>query len=451
MTEQPTLLQEIRQSLSQGQHDLVRRSLHDEHPADLGTLLGDAEPAEAHALFDLLDLPTQAQVASYLSPARQIQLVTYLDRPRLARLVTEMNADERADLYQNLPDPARAELLPALAQAEREDLRKLASYSEGTVGAVMTSEYATLPEDITAREAVERLRAQALSKETIYIAYVLDAQRRLLGTVTLAGLVIAPSFVKVEDLMHREPVTVHAGQPQAEAARLIADYDLLAVPVLDDIDTMVGIVTHDDAMDVAEAEATEDFHKGAMVSGPLGSLKDAKLVTLYHKRVPWLVLLVFGNLLSGFGIAYFEDTIAAYVVLVFFMPLLVGSAGNAGSQASTLMVRALATGDVYAKDWAWMLGREFAVAGALGLTMGLAVSGIGWFRGGPEIAAVVAMTMLVVVMTGSLIGMSLPFLLNRLGMDPATASAPLVTTIADVVGVLIYFGIATRILDLPPG
>lgn len=156
-------------------------------------------------------------------------------------------------------------------------------------------------------------------------------------------------------------------------------------------------------------------------------------------------------MLSGIGIAYFEDTIAAYVVLVFFMPLLVGSTGNAGSQASTLMVRALATGDVQAQDWARMLGREFAVAGALGLTMGLAVSGIGWFRGGPEIAVVVALTMLAVVMTGSLVGMSLPFLLNRLGLDPATASAPLVATIADVGGVLIYFGIATRILALPTG
>ncbi len=446
-----SLLQEIRESLNQDHREFVRQSLLDQHPADLGAVLDGAEPDEAHALFELLDLPTQAQVVSYLSPARQIQLVATLNRPRLARLVTEMNADERADLYHNLPDLARAELLPALAQAEREDLRKLASYPEGTVGAVMTSEYATLPGNITAREAVERLRAQALSKETIYIAYVLDEQRRLLGTVTLAGLVIASPYFKVEALMHRDPVSVHADQPQAEAARLIADYDLLAVPVLNGGDAMVGIVTHDDAMDVAEAEATEDFHKSATISRLLGRFRDASLVTLYRKRAPWLVLLVFGNLLSGIGIAYFEDTIAAYVVLVFFMPLLVGSAGNAGSQASTLMVRALATGDVQAQDWARMLGREFAVAGALGLTMGLAVSGIGWFRGGPEIAAVVALTMLAVVMTGSLVGMSLPFLLNRFGLDPATASAPLVTTIADVVGVLIYFGIASWILALPAG
>lgn len=188
------------------------------------------------------------------------------------------------------------------------------------------------------------------------------------------------------------------------------------------------------------------FHKLGTVARMPGSVRDASIKTLYQKRVFWLALLVFGNLFSGAGIAYFEDTISAYVALVFFLPLLIGSSGNAGAQAATLMVRALATGDVRMRDWERLLGREVVVALALGATMALAVSLIGIFRGGPEVAVVVACTMVLVVIVGSLIGMSLPFLLHRFNLDPATASAPLITTIADAVGVVIYFTIATALL-----
>lgn len=174
----------------------------------------------------------------------------------------------------------------------------------------------------------------------------------------------------------------------------------------------------------------------------------ASVGLLYRKRVPWLVILVFGNIFSGAGIAYFEDTIAAYVALVFFLPLLVDSGGNAGSQSATLMVRALATGDVKMSDWGRMLGREMAVAGALGLTMAAAVSLIGLWRGGPEIALVVSLTMVLIVLMGSVLGMSMPFLLSRFRLDPAAASAPLITSLADAIGVLIYFGMATWLLDL---
>lgn len=195
-------------------------------------------------------------------------------------------------------------------------------------------------------------------------------------------------------------------------------------------------------------EATEDFHKGALISTPIGSLKNASVAFLYRKRVLWLVLLVFGNLFSGAGIAAFEETIAANIVLVFFLPLLVDSGGNAGAQSATLMVRALATGDVVMRDWLRLLGRECGVALALGATMSLAVAGLGLLRGGQGVALVVASSMLIIVLVGSLIGMSLPFLLSRMKLDPATASGPLITSIADAAGVLVYFGIATAVLGL---
>lgn len=195
-------------------------------------------------------------------------------------------------------------------------------------------------------------------------------------------------------------------------------------------------------------EATEDFHKGALIGTPIGSLKNATISLLYRKRVLWLVLLVFGNLFSGAGIAAFEDTIAANIVLVFFLPLLVDSGGNAGAQSATLMVRALATGDVVMSDWLRLLGRECGVALGLGVTMSVAVAALGMMRGGQDIALVVASSMLIIVLIGSLIGMSLPFLLSRMRLDPATASGPLITSIADAAGVLVYFGIATHVLGL---
>lgn len=198
----------------------------------------------------------------------------------------------------------------------------------------------------------------------------------------------------------------------------------------------------------AAVEATEDFHKGALISTPLGNLSTATIGLLYRKRVLWLVLLVFGNLFSGAGIAAFEDVIAANIVLVFFLPLLVDSGGNAGAQSATLMVRALATGDVVMKDWLRLLWRECSVALALGVTMAVAVALLGAVRGGWDISFVVASSMLVIVLVGSVIGMSLPFLFSRLNMDPAVASGPLITSIADAAGVLVYFGIASVVLQL---
>src|SRR5690606_836120 len=259
---------------------------------------------------------------------------------------------------------------------------KLASYKEGTVGSVMTSDYAVLTPDLTASKALAELRIQAPDSETIYIAYIVDEDRRLIGVVSLRDLLLARAGERVSDLMTKSVVQVRADAPREEAARLVARYDLLAVPVVNGGEKLVGIVTQDDAMDVQAEEATEDFHRVGTVQKLTASVRTASIFLLYRVRIMWLVLLVFGNIFSGLGIAYFEDTIAAYVVLVFFLPLLIGSGGNAGSQSATLMVRALATGDVRFSDWGVLIGREVIVATLLGVTMALAVSLLGFIRGG---------------------------------------------------------------------
>jgi magnesium transporter len=271
--------------------------------------------------------------------------------------------------------------------------------------------------------------------------------------VSLKDLIVARRDTQVGDIMHPEVISARVGDDQEDVGRKMQKYDLIALPVLNGGDVIVGIVTFDDIQDILEEEATEDFHGMGAIShkAPPGlgniNMRDAGILMLVRRRLPWLLVLVFMNVFSGAGIAYFEDTIQAVVALVFFLPLLVDSGGNAGSQAATLMVRALATGRAKLSDWFFLLGKEVLVAGLLGLGMGMAVSFVSFFRAGPEIALVVSITMVCTVLFGSLVGMSLPFLLSKLRMDPATASAPLITSIADIGGILIYFSIARYALS----
>lgn len=413
--------------------------------ADLADVLSQLPFENSQVL--LQHLPDRAYVFTYLSPDVQMKFANALPRQTLAEIVGEMSSDKRADLFKSLNQQQQDALLPALAQAEREDIRLLSSFVEGTAGAIMSSEYATLKPDLNVQDAIKMLRLEAPDTETIYFAYVLDGERKLLGVISLKQLILAKEEQNIADLMTTNIVSAFADTDQDEVAKTIARYDLLALPVIDHQGVMVGIVTYDDAMDVASEEATEDFLKaGAVNADRKLSLKSAPILLLYQRRVYWLVFLVFGSLLSGLGIEHFEDIIAANIVLVFFLPLLVGSGGNAGSQSATLMVRALATGDVHFKDWFYLLSRESLVALCLGGTMAMAVSALGYFRGDEMVALVLALSMLTIVMMGCLIGMSLPFVLNRFGMDPASASAPLVTSICDATGVLIYLFIASQLL-----
>lgn len=417
--------------------------------ADLAETLNSLEEEQVTNILFLLPVLEQSRLFAHLEAELQDTLMAKLPRAIMIALFENMPADDRADIYKRMDEEARIKLLPALAKVERDDILKLASYPEGTVGSITTSDYATVKVEMSVSDALRELRIAAPDKETIYDVYVLNDQRQLIGHISLSQLVLSPDYVRVGDLMRRQIISAHAEAPREEAARLIARHDLFAIPVVDGNERMIGIVTVDDAMDVSEAANTEDFHKAGGLAALDISVKNASVFQLYRKRVFWLVLLVFANILSGATIANFEDTIATYVALVFFLPLLMGSSGNAGSQSSTLMVRALATGDVETKDWLKMLGREFTVASLLGITMAVAVSGVGIFRGGPDIALVVALSMILVVVAGSLLGMSLPFILQKLKFDPASASAPLITSIADIAGVTIYLSIAVMVLGGP--
>jgi magnesium transporter len=413
-------------------------------PVDLADVLEQLDPTLGWRLLECL--PDRADVFSYFEPEQQVRMAREFPRATLAELVSEMPADERTDLFKRFDQNQRDILLPALAHAEREDIRRLSAYVEGTAGALMTSDYATLKKDMTVLQAMTYLRDEAPDAETIYQAYVIDEQRRLLGAVSLRDLILADLNKSIKDLMTSDVVSAHVTDDQEDIAKKIARYDLLALPIIDEDDILIGIVTYDDAMDVVSAEATDDIHKSAGVSTVVGNIKDASIALLYRKRIFWLILLVFGNLFSGAGIAHFEDIIAANIVLVFFLPLLVDSGGNAGSQSATLMVRALATGEVVMRDWLYLIGREALVALALGCTMAAAVSVLGYIRGDETVALVLALSMVSIVMIGCMIGMSLPFILSKFNFDPASASAPLITSVCDATGVVIYLFIASRLL-----
>jgi magnesium transporter len=293
------LTTELREALRRDDRDAIASFVASQHAADLAEILQELEPREAWDLLAFAAPDRRAEVFGYLDGATQTDLAAVLTRGELADVVAHMEADERADLFNRLPPERRDDLLPALAHAEREDVRRLAAYAEDTAGAIMTSDYATLTPALTAAEAIERLRREAPDKETIYQAYVVDADRCLLGGVSLRDLILARPDTPIAEIMKPEAVRARVSDDQQEVARTIARYDLLALPVVDDAGRLVGIVTHDDAMDVAEQEATEDIHKGATIGRLPGRLRDVGLLTLYRTRVLWLVLLVFGNLFSG--------------------------------------------------------------------------------------------------------------------------------------------------------
>ncbi|OEY66588.1 magnesium transporter [Marinobacter sp. X15-166B] len=444
---QPVHYQPLIDALSGGQHHAIVEAASQFNAADLAEFIEQhPEDGMGEALFELLPLEARAKVLGYISPETQLELTEDAPVPELALLTAEMPSDERADFFSRLEEPLQQQLIKSLDQDDREDLTTLLGYEEGTAGSLMSTDFAIFDSGITASEAITILRKTAMDKETIYQSYVVDDQHHLIGVVSLRRLITAPPDTIVDTLMATGLVYTYTDTLQDDAAKLIAKYDLLALPVLDRDQQLMGIITYDDAMDVIEAEATEDIHKGGSVGALESNVIVASPFSLYRSRIQWLVILVFANIFTGAGIAHFESIIGAHLALLFFMPLLVASAGNAGAQSATLVIRGIATGDVVNRDWWRLFRKELLVASALGLTMALTVWGVGVFRTNIDIATTVALTMIAVVLAGSLIGVLLPLVLNRLKIDPAAASIPLITTIADVSGVLIYFSIATAIL-----
>jgi magnesium transporter len=419
----------------------LRTVLADWPPPEIADLLLHLRKADRVLMYRSLPRHLAAEVFAHLSSEQQDELLRDLTDEETRQLLEGLTPDDRTALLAEMPGQITQRLLNLLAPKELEEARWLLGYPAESVGRLMTPDYVAVRPHWTVQQALRQVRRKGQDSETINRIYVVDEDWRLLDDIELRRLILADPAARVSDVMDHSFASVSAFADREDAVRVVRRYDLTALPALDSEGVLVGIVTVDDLLDVAIQEATEDFHKVGSV-GPLKmSLREATVPFLYQRRIGWLLILVFMNIFSGAGIAAFEETIEAVVALVFFLPLLIDSGGNAGSQSATLMVRALATGDVRMSDWLRLLGKELRVALLLGVSMAIGAAAISYFRA-PEVLVVVSLTMTLIVVWGSLLGMSLPFLLTRLGRDPATASAPLITSLADISGVLIYFSIA---------
>lgn len=439
------LIVNLEQAIQDHNIEEIKRLIKQVNHADLADVLATLSFDVQVKLIEYL--PHAAYVFEFLSLVQQLEIAEQLPTSQLVQLISEMHSDDRTDLFKALSKNLKNEVYAQLDPQIQQQIQQLAQYAEESAGAIMSSDFVALSPNLTIPQAIEQIRQQGSDRETLYLIYIVDQASKLLGVVSLREIILAEPTKRIADIMTTDLVVGSVHEDQESIAQKLSHYDFIALPILDDEQHLLGIVTYDDAMDVAQEEMTEDFLKSSAVSSsPKMSIKTAPIFFLYKKRVFWLVILVFGSLLSGIGISHFEDIISANIVLVFFLPLLVGSGGNAGSQSATLMVRALAMGDVQLKDWMYLIGRETLVALCLGGTMAFAVSILGYIRGDAMVALVLALSMMGIVLLGCLIGMSLPFILNRLKLDPASASAPLVTSICDATGVIVYLFIASILL-----
>jgi magnesium transporter len=416
--------------------------------AELMELYSEMDKADFILVFRQLHKDEALSFFESLDSSKQAKLVSLLDDPEVLQLVEGLDPDDIGRLFEELPAVVTKRLLAVLEPATRTAVNDLLGYPEGSAGRIMTPRYVETWVGQTVGEVLLSLHDSPLDPWEMRTIFVIDGVRIFRGYVHLGSLIKAEPDLQIEALAEDPDIIVRTTDPKTVAADLILDHDIPEVAVVDSEKRLVGVVTFDDVMDVVEMEATKDFHRMGWVSHVEDSIRDASIPLLYRKRISWLMVLVVVNVISGISIAYFEGIIQAVIVLVFFLPLLIASGGNAGSQSSTLIVRSLATGDVQMKDLIPLFGKEIGVALAISLTLGLAVAVPSYFLVDKEVAIVVGLAMVSIVLLGSLFGLLLPFLLTKLGLDPATASAPLVTSVADTIGVLVYFGIATWYLGL---
>lgn len=419
---------------------------------DIADVISEIEEnAQRVTLFQRLPEERQTDTFSYLGDKQQLDLINELPTPQARRILHELLPDDRTAFLESLSPEDLESHLKLLAPEDLKQSLKLLGYPDESIGRLMTPRFVSVQSHWTIARALDHIRHEADRGETVNFVFVTDERGRLMDAVRLKDFILARQDRPVESIMDGEYYSVLASADREEAVQVIQRYDLSTLAVTDKQGVLLGIVTVDDIMDVAEEEITEDFQKLGAAGVLNVSLKEATAGLLYRKRVGWLMILVVMNLVGGAAIAFFEQTIEATLLLVFFLPLVIGTGGNAGAQAATLMVRALATGDVQLKDWFKLWGKELAVALALGLSLALVVAVVGFYRGGFEIASIIAISMVAVVVFGSMMGMVMPFVLTRFNLDPATASVPLITSIADIGGILIYLTTATVLLQSTVG
>ncbi|HEC69639.1 MAG TPA: magnesium transporter [Candidatus Omnitrophica bacterium] len=444
---------EIKKLIKEKDWKQIKEVISELHSSDIAELFQELEVKYSLILLRLLPPQKQSEVFSELEGELQVEILNSLTDQDVKSIITELHPDDRTELFEELPPRLTRKLLNILPPEERREALQLLDYPENSVGRLMTPDYVALKKSWTVEEAIEHIRKYGKDAETINMLYVVDENWHLVDEIPIRRLILAERTQTIESLMDYHFISIAANSDQEEAIKLFEKYNLVALPVTDSESRLLGIITVDDIIDAIREEQTEDFTRFSAIKAKsidlelFTRIKEIPFRKIFRARISWLFLLLIMDLVTGGIIQGFQETIAKYVVLVTFLPVLVDTAGNAGSQSATLVIRALALGTVKLKDWLFLLGRELLVALGLGLTMGLGISFMGFLRGGSlQVASVVVLAMVINVIVGCLVGVLLPFIFTRLKKDPATASTPLITTLADIMGTGIYLGIAYLML-----
>jgi magnesium transporter len=446
---------EIRHLLIAGDRSTLRDIFEEWSPVDIAELMADLPEDEHAELFRSIPGILAAQTFEYLDLDLQESLLSELTPAEVGRILNEMAPDDRTALFESLQPGVAGRLMTLLSPEERAVAQTLLGYPENSVGRLMTPDYIAVRTNWTVKQVLDYIRQHGKNSETMNIIYVVDNSHKLIDDIRIHEFLLAPLDSTVNDIMDGQYITLKVIDDQESAVEVFRKYDRIALPVIDPSGVLVGIVTVDDVLDVADEEATEDIQKFGGLEALDEPYIDTSLPAMIRKRASWLVILFLGEMLTATAMGYFQDELAKAVVLALFIPLIISSGGNSGSQAATLIIRALALGEVTLKDWWRVMRREIYS----GLALGLILGAIGFCRiavwsmfsdiYGPHwilVGLTVSTALIGVVLWGTLSGSMLPFILKKLGADPATSSAPFVATLVDVTGLVIYFTVAVLIM-----
>ena len=443
-------MDEIKELLATRQYTTLRQKLAEMNEADVAVLLEQLEEDEMLKVFRILPKDLAADVFSYMEVENQQMIITSLSERDAAGIINNLMADDATDLLEEMPANIVKKLLANASPEARRDINHLLRYPEDSAGSIMTVEYVDLKENLTVEEAIARIRKVGVDSETINICYVLDAQRKLLGTVALRYLLLSDPDEIIGDIMHENVISLSTLMDQEEVASQFKKYDFTTMPVVDNENRLVGIITVDDVVDIMEEEATEDIEKMAAIVPSDKPYMKTGIFETFKKRIPWLLLLMVSATFTGQIIGHFEDALSTCAVLTMFIPMLMDTGGNAGGQASVSIIRGLSLGEIAYRDVFHIIWKEARVAFLCGITLATAnfVKLMLFDRVGLMVSLVVCLTLVVAVLVAKLIGCTLPVLAKRLGFDPAVMASPFITTIVDALSLIVYFQFASRILGL---
>lgn len=443
-------LEVLKEYLDKKQYMKMREWMSELNDADIAAMIEELEEEEMLKVFRILPKDMAADIFSYLPIEVEQYIITSLSERDAARIIDNLMADDAADVLEEMPANIVKKLLLNASPDTRRDINHLLRYPEDSAGSIMTVEFVDLKEGQTVTQAIERIRKLGVDSETINICYVLDNQRKLKGTIALRYLLLTNPDNKIGDIMHENVISIHTLMDQEEVARQFQKYDFTAMPVVDNEDRLVGIITVDDVVDILQEEATEDIEKMAAIVPSDKPYMKTGVFEIWKKRIPWLLFLMISATFTGRIIASFEEALSVYVVLTTFIPMLMDTGGNAGGQASVTIIRGLSLKEIEFSDYLKVLWKEMRVALLCGITLAAAnfLKLMFFDKVSLMVSAVVCLTLVIAVFLAKIVGSMLPMAAKKLGFDPAVMASPFITTIVDALSLLVYFRIATLLLGL---